>query len=63
MNEQFLRLAEIIARTGLSKRTIYARMAAGTFPRSVKIGPNSVAWRASDIAAWMAAPAQWRSAA
>ncbi|WP_232222319.1 helix-turn-helix transcriptional regulator [Thioalkalivibrio paradoxus] len=45
----------VLAATGIShKATIYAAMAAGTFPRPVRIGSRAVAWRSSDIAAWIA---------
>jgi prophage regulatory protein len=39
--------------TGLSRSSIYAKIAEGTFPRPVQIGARAVAWRASDIRAWM----------
>jgi prophage regulatory protein len=48
------RIAEIVARTGMSRATIYQRMKAGTFPQSVPIGDNSVAWVSSEIDAWIA---------
>lgn len=63
MTDRFLRLPEVMACTGLSKRTIYLRMNALTFPASVRLGPNAVAWRESDVSAWMTAPAEWSAAA
>ena len=48
----FLRLAEVSKRVGLSRSTIYTRMAAGTFPASVKLGARSVAWRRVDVEEW-----------
>jgi len=39
-----LRLPVVRARTGLSRSSIYARVAAGTFPRPIAIGPRAVAW-------------------
>lgn len=62
-NERLLRLPEVKARSGFSRSTIYRKMEDGTFPRSVPIGANSVAWRESDFNAWLAAPAEWRAAA
>lgn len=41
--------------TTLSKSEIYRRIAAGSFPRQVPIGRRRVAWRQSEIAAWIAA--------
>ncbi|WJD61292.1 helix-turn-helix transcriptional regulator [Pseudomonas kurunegalensis] len=53
--DRFLRIAEVVRVTGLSRNTIYRRMREGTFPEQVRIGPNSVAWLQSDISAWMSA--------
>ena len=39
-------------RVGLSRATIYAKMAAGTFPRPVRIGARAVAWRERDLIEW-----------
>ena len=41
-------------RFGLSKSTIYKLMAAGTFPRPVKISPGCVRWRVADLEEWEA---------
>jgi prophage regulatory protein len=35
---------EVVRRTSISRREIYARMKRGTFPRSVKVGGARVAW-------------------
>ncbi|WP_426234341.1 helix-turn-helix transcriptional regulator [Pseudomonas sp. TWP3-2] len=51
--DRFLRLQEVLHITGLSCATVYRRMKEGTFPKQVRIGPNSVAWRQSAIAKWM----------
>ena len=52
-NDRFMRIAEVTRVTALSRNTIYKRMREGTFPKQVKLGPNSVAWLQSDISAWM----------
>ena len=41
-----LRLPIVSAESGLSKTTIYARIADGTFPPPVKLGPRAVTWAA-----------------
>lgn len=46
-----LRLPNVRAESGLSKTTIYARIADGTFPPPVRLGPRAVAWPAHEIAA------------
>ena len=44
---------EVEARTGSSRSAIYAGMAAGTFPRPVRIGKRAVAWTSESIDAWI----------
>jgi len=53
--ERFLRLPEVMSRTGLGKSSIYGLQAAKQFPASVRIGPRCVAWRESSIDAWIQA--------
>lgn len=53
--DRFMRLPEVLIVTGLGRNTIYRRMREGSFPRQVKLGPNSVAWLESAISAWMTA--------
>jgi prophage regulatory protein len=54
MNNKFLRLPQVRATTGLSKSTIYARIAEGTFPKQIPLGPRLVVWVESDIQNWIA---------
>lgn len=49
----FLRRPEVEARVGLSRSSIYAFMAAGDFPKPIRIGARAVAWRLSDIEDWI----------
>ncbi|QAY87237.1 helix-turn-helix transcriptional regulator [Pseudomonas arsenicoxydans] len=51
--DRFLRLDEVLHTTGLGRNTVYRRIREGTFPKQVRIGPNSVAWRQSAISQWM----------
>jgi prophage regulatory protein len=53
MGRSLLRVAEVIARTGLPRSSIYRRMANGSFPRCIAIGPFSAAWVADEIDAWI----------
>jgi prophage regulatory protein len=48
-----LRLPAVIARTGLSRSTIYRFIAAGEFPSSRLIGARAVGWLESDVSAWV----------
>ncbi len=50
---RFLRLPEVKQLTGLSKSTIYARMAEGSFPRQISLGPRLVVWSELHIHQWM----------
>lgn len=49
-----LRLPEVKARTGLSRSTIYLRIAEGKFPPPINLGERSVGWVESEIDAWIA---------
>jgi len=53
-HQQLLRLPQVKSSTGLSKSTIYARIAEGTFPKQIPIGPRLVVWVESDIQNWIA---------
>jgi prophage regulatory protein len=56
MTDSFLRLPAVIARTGLSRSTIYEQMqTAARFPRPVKLGPRAVGWLESEVNAWLKA--------
>ena len=49
-----LRLPAVKARTGLSRSTIYLRIAQGTFPKPVSLGGRAVGWPESEIDDWVA---------
>lgn len=63
MTDRFIRLPEVLDRTGLSSVTIWRKERAGVFPARVRLGPNAVAWRESEVNEWMADPSKWNSAA
>jgi prophage regulatory protein len=50
---KFLRLPQVKQSTGLSKSSIYARIAEGTFPKQIPLGPRLVVWVESDIQKWI----------
>ncbi len=52
MSEQLLRIADVCKQVGLGRSTVYRRIKAGTFPRPLDLDAI-VAWRSSDIAAWI----------
>ena len=61
--KRFIRLPEVLTRTGYGRTTIYRKMEEGTFPRSVKLGgppidPNvfdsrAVAWIEDEVDQWI----------
>lgn len=53
MAKAILRLPLVKARTGLSRSAIYARMAEGSFPRTVSLGPRTVGWEEAQIDEWI----------
>jgi prophage regulatory protein len=53
-NHCLIRLPQVRKTTGLSKSTIYARIAEGTFPKQIPLGPRLVVWVESDIQNWIA---------
>ena len=50
---RFLRLPEVLARTGLSRSTIYVRLAEGCFPRPVALGGRAVGWIEAEVDEWV----------
>lgn len=50
---QLLRLKQVEEKTGLKRSQIYLYMKNDDFPRSIKIGPASVAWLESEIDEWI----------
>ncbi|WP_227288069.1 AlpA family transcriptional regulator [Boseongicola sp. H5] len=53
MSERILRRPDVETLVGLSRSTLYAMIADGTFPKPLKLGKRAVGWRASDIDAWL----------
>ena len=51
------RLPAVQARVSASKTSIYAWVKSGNFPPPVKLGVRAVAWRRSDVDAWISSRA------
>ncbi len=58
--DRIIRLKTVLARTGLSRSTIYRKIGEGTFPAQLRISTNGAGWRESDISRWVANPVSWR---
>jgi prophage regulatory protein len=55
MDWMILRLPDVKRTTGLSRSTIYFRIAQGTFPKPVSLGGRAVGWLRSEIEGWVKA--------
>ena len=61
--KRFIRLPEVLSRTGYGRTTIYRKMEDGSFPRSVKLGgppidteafdSRAVAWIEDEVEQWI----------
>ena len=58
--DRIIRFDTVRARTGLSRSTIYRKIAEGTFPSQVKISIHGAGWHESAINRWIADPARYR---
>lgn len=59
--ERIVRLKTVLDRTGLSRSTVYRKIAEGTFLRQVKISIHGAGWHESAIDRWVANPAAYRA--
>jgi len=50
---RMLRLPAVLARTGLSRSTIYLRISEGRFPKPISLGGRAVGWVEAEINAWL----------
>ncbi len=56
-----LRIKVVMERTGLTRPTLYRKMADGTFPRQVRISSNGIGWREDAVDAWLLSPMEYRA--
>lgn len=52
---RYLRIAEVVSRTGVSRSTIYEMMGKNEFPLARRLTSRTVGWEEADIDNWMAA--------
>ncbi len=50
---RIVRLPDVLARTGLSRSTIYVRVGKGSFPKPVQLGARAVGWIESEVDEWI----------
>lgn len=60
--ERFIKRREVENLVALSRSAIYALISKSEFPRPVTIGRYAVAWRETEVRAWMAARVAERDA-
>ncbi len=53
MKHKILRLPVVKENTGLSRSTIYLRMANNEFPKPISLGGRAVGWFEEDIQNWL----------
>lgn len=53
MSHRIIRLPSVIQKTGLSRSSIYLRIAQGDFPKSISLGVRAVGWLEQDIEQWL----------
>ena len=51
----FMRLDDVLRLYPISKSSWYAGVASGKYPKPVKLGPNTSAWRCEDVLALLEA--------
>lgn len=54
VDEELWSLKVVMAKTGLSRSTLYAYIATGAFPTQRRLGKRRVAWFASEVRNWIA---------
>lgn len=53
MSPRILRLPEVKTLTGLSRSSIYLRMANHEFPESISLGGRAIGWLEQDVHEWI----------
>src|SRR6185437_12743256 len=52
-SEAILRIRDVLRTTGLSKATLYKRIAAREFPRPISLGGRAVGWLQREVEGWI----------
>lgn len=58
-SDRILRLPTVLSRTGLSRSTLYRKIAEGTFPRQIQISIHGAGWHESEINIWIDDPVHY----
>lgn len=57
----YLRMNAVLRITGLSRATIYRRIACGLFPAPVHLGGRACGWLTTSLRAWIENPEKYRA--
>lgn len=52
--ERLLRIRDVCHVTGLARSTVYAKINEAGFPQPVRVHGKCVAWKESEVSAWIA---------
>ena len=55
LEDALLRIKTVSHTVGLSTATVYRKLAAGEFPKPVRLGSRCTRWKAADVRAWIQA--------
>ena len=53
MNNKLLRMPSVLEMTGMSESTLRRNIKSNRFPKSFKISQKCIAWKLSDVEAWI----------
>lgn len=60
-DDRILRIGTVLDRTGLTRSTLYRKIAQGSFPRQIQISARCAGWRESAVKAWIHDPYAYRA--
>lgn len=55
-SDRIIRLKDVLFRTGLTRSTLYRKVAAQTFPKQIAISTRCMGWRVSEVDDWLRNP-------
>lgn len=58
---RIIRLKTVLNRTGLSRSTVYRKIAEGTFPPQIPISVHGAGWSEAEINRWVSNPPIYRA--
>ena len=53
MSDRIIRLPEVMAKTGLSRSSVYLAISKGNFPEQIKLGERSTGWSLEQVDKWI----------